>query len=125
MVSGVVRAKLPEMHRPGSTWLSPAPAPNETVEKVYFSPFLRKTSFENQELMSNDFQVLEFFDSLNNGMEPTRRSARLMPGGAMTADVKRWPQRFLGLHGVFSPPCIRRVGARKKRRLLLLLPVGW
>jgi hypothetical protein len=39
--------------------------PNETVEKVHFSYFLRKTPFENQESMSDDFQVLGFFDSLN------------------------------------------------------------
>src|ERR671925_1920363 len=32
---------------------------------------------------------------------------------------------FLGLHDVFSPRCIGRGGASKRRRLILLLSVGW
>jgi hypothetical protein len=51
--------------------------PNETVEKVHFSYFLRKTPFENQESMSNDFQVLGFFDSLNNALQQTPYSVRV------------------------------------------------
>jgi hypothetical protein len=43
--------------------------PNETVEKVRFSYFLGKTPFENQKLMSEDLQVLGFFDSLNKGLQ--------------------------------------------------------
>jgi hypothetical protein len=50
--------------------------PNETVEKVRFSYFLRKTPFENQWLMSSDFQVLGFFDSLNYGVQATAYSLR-------------------------------------------------
>ena len=43
----------------------------------------------------------------------------------MTSDVKGWEQLFLGLHAVFGPSCLTRVGARKRRRLSLLLSVGW
>jgi hypothetical protein len=62
-----------------------------------------------------------------DALQPTFRSgfqARLKPGVDMTSNVKSWAQIFLGLHDVFCPRCIRRVGARKKRRLLLLLFVG-
>jgi hypothetical protein len=48
-----------------------------------------------------------------------------MPGVDMTSDVKRVLQRFLGLYDSFSPSCIRRGGASKKRRLMLLISVGW
>jgi hypothetical protein len=50
--------------------------PNETVEKVQFSYFLRKIRFENQDLMSQDFQVLGVFDSLNIGLQATANSLR-------------------------------------------------
>jgi hypothetical protein len=53
--------------------------PNETVGKVQFSYLFRNTPFENQELMSNDFQVLGFFDSLNKGLQPTPYSVRRAP----------------------------------------------
>jgi hypothetical protein len=36
-----------------------------------------------------------------------------------------WVATFLGLHGVFCPRCIRRAGASKTRRLILLLSVDW
>jgi hypothetical protein len=49
----------------------------------------------------------------------------LRPGVAMTSAVKRVLPLFLGLHESFSPPCLRRGGASQKRRLLLLLAVGW
>jgi hypothetical protein len=50
--------------------------PNETVEKVHFSYFLRKTPFENQESMSDDCQVLGFFDSLNHRVQATAVTLR-------------------------------------------------
>src|SRR6516165_6125931 len=46
-------------------------------------------------------------------------------GVAMTSNVKSWAQLFLGLHDIFYPSCISRDGASKKRRLILLLSVGW
>jgi hypothetical protein len=49
-------------------------SPNETVEKVHFSYFLGKMPFENQELMSDDFRVLGFFDSLNTGAQAIAKS---------------------------------------------------
>jgi hypothetical protein len=74
--------------------------PNETVEKVQFSDFFGKTPFENQELMSDDFQVLGFFDSLNEGMQATAYSLRfaalcsgfqprLMPGVGLREDSEQ------------------------------------
>ena len=48
-----------------------------------------------------------------------------MPGVAMTSNVKGREQLFLGLHHVFSPLCMKRGGASKRRRLILLLSVGW
>jgi hypothetical protein len=53
--------------------------PNETVEKVQFSYFLRKTPFENQKLRSEDLQVLGFFDSLNTALHLTAYSLRFAP----------------------------------------------
>jgi hypothetical protein len=57
-------------------WGSPAalsrPMPNETVEKGQFSYFLKKVPFENQWLLSEDFQVLGFFDSLNPNVQAFR-----------------------------------------------------
>jgi hypothetical protein len=52
------------------------PWPNETVEKVRFSAFLEKILFDNQWLMSSDFQVLGFFDNLNNRLQLTASSVR-------------------------------------------------
>jgi hypothetical protein len=52
-------------------------------------------------------------------------SPPLRPGVAMTSNVKGWEQLFLGLHAVFSPSHMRRGGASKRRRLILLLSVGW
>src|SRR6266481_7290063 len=46
-------------------------------------------------------------------------------GAAMTSNVKGREQLFLGLHDVFYPLRIRRGGASKRRRLILLLSVGW
>ena len=43
----------------------------------------------------------------------------------MTSNVKSCEPLFLGLHNVFRPSCIRRGGASKKRRLILLISVGW
>src|SRR5215813_14030994 len=43
----------------------------------------------------------------------------------MTSNVKSWPQIFLGLHTVFSPRCIGRARASTRRRVILLLSVGW
>jgi hypothetical protein len=43
----------------------------------------------------------------------------------MTSDVKRWPQRFLGLQAIFAPVSIGRGGARQRRRVILRLAVGW
>src|SRR6266851_2229769 len=51
--------------------------------------------------------------------------ARLSPGVAMTSNVKGREQLCLGLHDVFYPLRIRRGGASKIRRLILLLSVGW
>ena len=48
-----------------------------------------------------------------------------MPSIAMTSNVKSWSQLFSGHHAVFCPRCIGRGGARKIRRLILLLSVGW
>jgi hypothetical protein len=42
----------------------------------------------------------------------------------MTSDVKSWEPLFLGLHAVFSSS-IGRAGASQRRRLILLIPVGW
>jgi hypothetical protein len=55
-------------------------ARNETVENVQFSYFLRKTPFEYQELMSDDFQVLGFFDSLNKGLQQTAAAILIARG---------------------------------------------
>jgi hypothetical protein len=60
-------------------------SPNETVEKVQFSYFLEKTVFEFPWLMSGDFLVLGFFDSLNYGVRATAASLRIertSPAGA-------------------------------------------
>ena len=69
----------------------PSLPPNQTVEKVHFSYFLRKTPFENQESMSDNFQVLGFFDSLNYRLQVTAYSVRssLAPasGGRLSASV--------------------------------------
>src|SRR5712691_10521563 len=43
----------------------------------------------------------------------------------MTSNVKGRGQLCLGLHDVFYPLRMRRGGARKRRRLILLLSVGW
>ena len=43
----------------------------------------------------------------------------------MTSNVKSGEQIFLGLHDVFFPSCIGRAGASHRRRLILLLSVGW
>jgi hypothetical protein len=61
--------------------------PNETVEKVQFSYFLKKTPFENQRLMSDDFQVLGFFDSLNAGVRVSWRSWPPRNSGASRASL--------------------------------------
>jgi hypothetical protein len=53
------------------------------------------------------------------------RSQLVKPGVAMTSNVKSSQQIFLGFHDVFYPSCIRRAGASKSRRLILLLSVGW
>jgi hypothetical protein len=59
-----------------STVSLPSPTPNETVEKVQCSDFLKKMPFENQGIMSNDFQVFGFFDSLNERVQATAYSVR-------------------------------------------------
>jgi len=43
----------------------------------------------------------------------------------MTSNVKSWSQLFSCHHHVFCPRCIGRSGARKRRRLILRLSVGW
>jgi len=43
----------------------------------------------------------------------------------MTSNVKSGQQIFLGLHNFSDPRCIGKVGASKRRRLILLLSVGW
>jgi hypothetical protein len=43
----------------------------------------------------------------------------------MTSNVKGREQLFLGLHDGFCPLCMKRGGASKRRRLILLLSVGW
>ena len=58
-------------------------------------------------------------------MEPLSCHPRLSAGVAMTSNVKSCQQIFLGLHDVFCPQCIVKAGASKKRRLILLLSVGW
>ena len=55
----------------------------------------------------------------------SRFQARLTPGVDMTSNVKSCEQIFSELHDVFCPRCIGRAGASKKRRLILLLAVGW
>ena len=61
-------------------------------------------------------------------LQPPLRSGfrqQLKAGVAMTSHVKSWQQIFLGLQHVFFPRCIGSVGASNRRRLLLLLAVGW
>ena len=55
---------------------------------------------------------------------PQRVSAGHHPGVAMTSNVKSGQQTFLDRHDVFSPSRLGRAGARKTRRLSLLLAVG-
>jgi hypothetical protein len=67
----------------------------------------------------------------NKGLQLTAYSLRsgfrqqLNASVAMTSKVKRGPQLFLGLHAIFSSVSIGRVGAGQRRRLILLLSVGW
>ena len=69
----------------------------------------------------------------NNGVQLTAYSARCAPAfrrgsgpaSAMTSNVKSWQQIFLGFHEFFCPQRIGKAGASKRRRLLLLLSVGW
>jgi hypothetical protein len=54
----------------------------------------------------------------------SRFRQQFRPGVDMTSDVKSWEPLFLGFHQVFCPAGIGRGGARKTRRVLLLLSVG-
>src|SRR5215510_3162092 len=61
-------------------------------------------------------------------LQPSLRSGfrqQLRPSVAMTSNVKSWEQLFSGHHNMFWPRCIGRGGASKRRRLILLLSVGW
>ena len=53
-------------------------------------------------LKSGDCHQLPKSEPANQGMEPTGRSARLMPSVDMTSDVKGGEQLFLHLPPVFS-----------------------
>src|SRR5262245_19554573 len=55
----------------------------------------------------------------------SRFPPRLMPSVAMTSNVKSWEQLFSRHHNMFWPRGIGRGGASKRRRLILLLSVGW
>src|SRR5262249_41575543 len=55
----------------------------------------------------------------------SRFQPRLTPSVDMTSDVKGCQPIFLGLHHVFIPRCIERAGASNRRRLILLISVGW
>src|SRR5262245_48006929 len=55
----------------------------------------------------------------------SRCQARLSRSVAMTSNVKSWEQLFSSHHNMFWPRCIGRGGASKRRRLILLLSVGW
>jgi hypothetical protein len=63
-----------------------------------------------------------------DALQPTLRSgfrAQRSAGVDMTSDVKGREQLFFRSSWCFFPPCIGSGGASKKRRLILLISVGW
>jgi hypothetical protein len=65
-------------------------------------------------------------DCLQRPLVPRSRfRQRLMPSVDMTSDVKGGKQLFLRPHHRFFLWSIERAGARKTRRLITLISVGW